>query len=175
MSTFSITFGLQCIAREFVAATNPRQGDRHLDINALRDYALKLEDSATNPLKIFHDIQSGIAATTTQDYDLFGTLVDADGNAMSMDVVYMVIVYNADTANGISVGPKTGDPFGVAASNQGFWADVSDRSYVPPESPLILISKAGVPVTESTDTFQVITGGSGGNDWEVLIVGRDNA
>jgi len=176
MSTFSFSWGMRLKATELLTATSAFRGPVDLTIPELADFAADITDNGTNRLKIAVDRQSGVGASNSQDYDLIGSLTDLESTTLNFDLVYFIGLYNLSATYGISIGPKASTTWGVASSNQGFWLDASDRSYVPPSSFLTLYSASGVPASAGSDTFQVITdSGSSANSWHIVIVGRDNA
>lgn len=159
------------------SGSNGNVGTLALQISELADYVNNLADSGSNALKAYIDTQEGVGASQNQDYDLIGSLSDNDGGTINFDEVYWIIVWNRSSTYALTLGPGATNSFGVGSGNQGFWADASDKSYIPPLSPRVLASAGGVPAAAgSTDNLRLSTlGGSSANAWSILIIGRDNA
>lgn len=123
---------------------------------------------------------SGIAASTTTDYDLAGALVDSFGTPLTFAEVCLIAVRNKRTTALAYLTVGSSDAFGLLASSRGFWpadigADGDQGSIVAPDSWLVLYQKDGVPVTAGTaDGLKVVTSGVAGsiNTWDILIIGR---
>jgi hypothetical protein len=127
----------------------------------------------------YHEIITGIGASTTTVRDLVGSLTDEAGNTLTFAEVVLIACRNLSStaANVLEIGPDATSGFGVLSSNKGFWKDASDRNVLPADggkSWLILYSDAGVPAAAgSTDELAIITqSGTSANTWELLILGR---
>jgi hypothetical protein len=177
MSSYAVNLDISLLVQELIGVSQSSGvvGTVERRIKELVNLRYRPADGA-NKLLAYLDTQSGVAASQTQDYDLVGTLTDLDGTTLSFDLVYLVILVNQGATYAITCGPKGSTTWGVGATEQGFWADASDRTYVPPGGFVILHSPTGVPASAGSDVFQVLTaGGTSANAWSMLVVGRDNA
>lgn len=179
MSTHTAKVAIEIFAQQILGASaaSGYKGEVESKIAELRAFVDRVQDSGSNAVRTHIDNQSGVGASQNTDYDLVGSLSDLENTTINFDVVYYIVVYNRSDTYAITIGPGTTNSFGVGASNQGFWADASDRSYIPPESLLVHHSRAGVPAAAgSTDSLRLSTLGSTSNNaFSVLIIGRDNA
>lgn len=135
---------------------------------------------------VYADTKTGIAASTTTQYDLSGSLENALGEAVVFAEVVLIALRNKrETALAyLSAGPHTSNGFGILASGKGFWnaAQGSGGGSVVGPSPgtgpgswFVAHDYTGVPVTAGTgDIFSVITSAVSGstNAWDLLILGR---
>jgi hypothetical protein len=128
-----------------------------------------------------------IGASVTTVYDLAGSVTDLSGDTITFAEVTTIAIRNLSStaANYLTIGPDATNGFGVVASNQGFWADASDRNVIPANYDsqtgdsgwVILHCRSGVAVAAgSTDEIAVDTqSGTSANTWELVIFGRGSA
>lgn len=142
--------------------------------------------------KVYTARTTGIAASTTTDYDLAGTLKDVDAATISFAEVCLIAVRNLRTTAGavLAVGPAVANGFGTLAGGKGFWnaaIGAGGGNCVGPAlasgfdasnsgaSWMIVYDPTGVPVTAGTgDLLSVVTSAVVGstNSWDIVIIGR---
>ena len=144
----------------------------------VRDLANGTLDGQIN--KVYSEVVTGIAASTTTQRDLVGTLTDKDGAVINFDEVVLLFLFNLSStaANYLTLGPGAATPFGVVTANKGFWSAQADKNVIPAdgESFVLLWSKSGIPAAGgSTDRIDIITqSGTSANTWILIAAGRDN-
>lgn len=130
----------------------------------------------------YHVKTTGIANTTTV-YDLIGSLTDEEGNTLNFDEVVLIAIRNLSStaANYLTIGPDATNGFGAVSSNRGFWSAAlgsGGGTVVAADGGdawTIFYAKAGIPAAAgSTDELSIVTTGTSGNTWELVILGRDN-
>lgn len=177
-TTYNGKVSLDALFNEIVSVANQKTGVVTSKFSFLVDLATGTSDNQINVA--YADTKTAIGAGVTTVYDLIGTLTSTDGTTLNFDEVVLIALRNRSSTatNFLRVGPDATNGFGVISGSYGFWSDASDRNVIPADgySWMVLHCKAGVPAAAgSTDELAVVTdGGSSGNTWDIMILGRDN-
>jgi hypothetical protein len=135
---------------------------------------------------VYSDAKSSIAASTTTQYDLSGSMTNALGQTVVFAEVVLIAIRNTrQTALAyLTIGPHSSNGFGAISGSKGFWNAATGSgggNVVPPALAsigngwIVLYDPTGVPVTAGTgDILSVVTSGVTGstNSWDLLILGR---
>lgn len=160
-----------------LALTLSWQQTNAADLSTPRDAAaLSLDDELTNGTAIdtadvlWHDRRT-LAATTSEDLDLAGSLVSAlTGAAVTFAKIKCILIKNRSTTAGYILA------VGGASSNQfiNWVANSSDIVNVGPNGIFMLWnpSLAGYAVTASTgDLLKINNTGGGSLDYDIVLIG----
>lgn len=135
--------------------------------NALAEIEYAQGTGATQADKVFADTRT-LAASTTEDLDLAGSLLDINGLAFTPAKVKAIFIKAAaGNTNDVHVG---GDANGLA----GLFGAVADFIVIKPGGAFLWVAPSGgLTVTAGTgDILQVANSGSGtGVDYSIVIVG----
>lgn len=119
---------------------------------------------------VFSDTRT-LAASSSENLDLSGVLVDAFGQTLAnVEIVAVLIAASAANTNDVQVGG--------AASNGwvGFFGDVTDKLVVKPGGFALIAAPtnpAYAVVAATGDLLKVANGGAGSSvDYDVIIIGR---
>lgn len=115
--------------------------------------------------------QRTIAASGTDDLDLYGGLTNAFGTTMNFTSIKGIIVYaSSDNTNDVLIGGDSGAPFAEWVSN------TSDIIVVKPGGMFALVNPAanGYAVTNTTaDVLQIANSSSGTSvTYDIIIIGE---
>lgn len=112
-----------------------------------------------------------LAPSASEDHDLAGTLVDANGATCTFAKIKMIVVKNTSTADNsdLNVGPVTAaNGFGIGS----FWNAAADKSICPAGGVLIIYDPNGAAVTAGTaDLLTCIARAAATTTYKILIIG----
>ena len=153
------------------------QQSNNPDLSTIKDIAsLSVDDSLANGTAIdqadvlWHDRRT-LAASTSEDLDLAGSLVSAlTGAAVTFAKIKCIYIKNRASTAGYILA------VGGASSNQfvGWVANASDIVNIGPDGVMLLWnpSLAGYAVTASTgDLLKINNTGGGSLDYDIVLIG----
>lgn len=144
-------------------------GSASYPVNYNADFQFTDGTGANQANRAFTDKRT-LAASTTEDIDLAGVLIDALGNTLTFDKIKALIVKaDAGNVNDVLVGGA------ASAQASAFFGDVTDAVRVKPGGVIALIAPdaSGYDITATTaDLLKIANSGAGsGVTYTIIIVG----
>lgn len=118
---------------------------------------------------LFHQkVSVAQAANTTLDLNASGTLLDAFGDALTMDAIKLLYVKNLSTTLTVSV-------FGGASLDLLIMGGTTDAQKLPPESFMFWAcpTAAGIVTTVNKNLYLAVSAGSGSAIIDIAALGLD--
>ena len=133
-------------------------------------FAFTNGEGALKAEAIFHDTRT-LAASATEDLDVYGSLTDAFGNTMNFSKIKSIYIKAAAAnTNNVEVGGASANQF------QGIMKDTSDISVLRPSAWLAwcVPDATGMAVTTGTGDLMKIANSSSGTgvDYDIVIIGE---
>lgn len=141
-------------------------------IDLIKDIAFT-SGTGANQINLLWSDQRTLAASTGEDLDLAGSLVDAFGNTLTFASIKMIYIFSA-AANGDNL--LVGGAASAAIST--LFSDTSDEIIVAPGGTMLLVNPnaAGYAVTATTaDLLRIENADSGAAATYDIIIAGDSA